>query len=196
MVRAIAAPRQQKMNLGSVYADYGGQIDKTLPNIVTRAAGDVGMAVVRQALPMVMSLLKMVLIISTPLLFTLATYDIRAFVTISCVHFALYFVDFWFEMARWIDSTILDALYGWGMGFNRPHMNFNIMLGLDNTFGDMLLNFVMGTMFIVLPTFWVTALGWVGVRAGGAMQGLSDGTAGAGKAGSKGAETMSGGKLR
>ncbi len=196
VVRAIAAPRQQKMNLGSVYADYGGQIDKTLPNIVTRAAGDVGMAVVRQALPMVMSLLKMVLIISTPLLFTLATYDIRAFVTISCVHFALYFVDFWFEMARWIDSTILDALYGWGMGFNRPHMNFNIMLGLDNTFGDMLLNFVMGTMFIVLPTFWVTALGWVGVRAGGAMQGLSDGTAGAGKAGSKGAETMSGGKLR
>lgn len=39
VVRAIAAPRQQKLNQGSVYADYGGQIDKTLPNVVTRAAG-------------------------------------------------------------------------------------------------------------------------------------------------------------
>lgn len=45
VVRAIAAPGRQKMNLGNVYADYGGQIEKTLPNIVTRAAGDVGMAV-------------------------------------------------------------------------------------------------------------------------------------------------------
>ncbi|EZP05478.1 TPA: conjugal transfer protein TraG N-terminal domain-containing protein [Pseudomonas aeruginosa] len=207
VVRAIAAPRQQKMNLGNVYADYGGQIDKTLPNIVTRVAGDVGMAVgslayfpamdvVRQALPMVMSLLKMALIISSPLLFVLATFDIRAFVTVSCVYFALYFVDFWFELARWIDSTILDALYGWGMGFNRPHMNFNIMMGLDNATGDMLLNFVMATMFIVLPTFWVTALGWAGLHAGGALKGLSEGSSGASKAGAQGAATMSGGKLR
>jgi hypothetical protein len=62
VIRTIASPRQQKLNQGSVYTDYGGQIDKTLPNIVTRATGDVGMAVgaiaafpamdvVRQALP-------------------------------------------------------------------------------------------------------------------------------------------------
>lgn len=207
VVRAIAAPRQQKLNQGNVYADYGGQIDKTLPNIVTRAAGDVGMAVgslaffpatdvVRQALPMVMSLLKMALIISTPLLFTLATYDIRAFVTISCVYFALYFVDFWFELARWIDSTILDALYGWGWGWNRPHSNFDPVMGLNNATGDMLLNFVMASMFIVLPTFWVAALSWVGIQAGGALKGLGDGTSGAGRAGAQGAPTMSGGKLK
>jgi hypothetical protein len=40
------------------------------------------------------------------------------------------------------------------------------LIGLNNAFGDMLLNFVMATMFIVLPTFWVMALGWAGVRAG------------------------------
>ena len=72
VIRAIASPRQQKLNQGSVYTDYGGQIDKTLPNIVTRATGDVGMAVgaiaafpamdvVRQSLPMVLALLKMAL---------------------------------------------------------------------------------------------------------------------------------------
>lgn len=35
VIRAIAAPRQQKLNQGAVYTDYGGQIDKTLPNVVT-----------------------------------------------------------------------------------------------------------------------------------------------------------------
>ncbi|MCZ2099306.1 MAG: conjugal transfer protein TraG N-terminal domain-containing protein, partial [Anaerolineae bacterium] len=43
VVRAVVSPRQQKMNQGSVYTDYGGQIEKTLPNIVTRGAGDLGM---------------------------------------------------------------------------------------------------------------------------------------------------------
>jgi len=48
----------------------------------------------------------------------------------------------------------------------------------------------------VLPTFWVAALGWVGVRAGGALKGLNDGTGGAGQAGAKGVSAMSGGKLK
>ncbi|MEW3929434.1 conjugal transfer protein TraG N-terminal domain-containing protein, partial [Pseudomonas aeruginosa] len=135
VIRAIASPRQQKLNQGSVYTDYGGQIDKTLPNIVTRATGDVGMAVgaiasfpamdvVRQALPMVLALLKMALVICIPLVLVVGTYDLKTVVTVSVVQFALFFTDFWFQLARWIDSTILDALYGWGFGWNRPHTNF------------------------------------------------------------------------
>ncbi|WP_434025718.1 conjugal transfer protein TraG N-terminal domain-containing protein [[Pseudomonas] boreopolis] len=201
VIRAIATPRQQKMNQGAVYADYGGQIDKTLPNVVTRAASDVGIAVgaigyfpamdaVRQALPMVLSLLKMALIICIPLVLTLATYDLKAFATVSCVFFALYFVEFWFQLARWLDSTILDALYGWGWGYNRPHTNFDPLIGLNNAFGDMLLNFVMATMFIVLPSFWVAALGWAGMHVGDALRGLRDGTSGASAAGKGGADII------
>lgn len=187
VIRAIASPRQQKLNRGSVYTDYGGQIDKTLPNIVTRAAGDVGMAVggiaafpamdlVRQALPMVLALLKMALVICIPLVLVVGTYDLKTVVTVSVVQFALFFVDFWFQLARWIDSTILDALYGWGWGWNRPHSNFDPLVGLNNAFGDMLLNFVMGTMFLVLPTFWVASLGWVGIKAGVIAQNLTVGS--------------------
>ncbi|MNT68835.1 hypothetical protein D3C72_2070970 [compost metagenome] len=116
-------------------------------------------------------------------------------VAVSCVEFALFFVDFWFQLARWLDSTILDALYGWGFGASRPHSNFDPLIGLNNAFGDMLLNFVMATMFIVLPSLWVTALGWVGIRAGNALEGLSAGTKSAGQAGSKGTGTaIRGGK--
>ena len=60
-------------------------------------------------------------------------------------------------------------------------------MGLNNSFGDMLLNFVMATMFLILPTFWITALSWVGLRAGGMLQGLTQGVAEAKSAGSQGA---------
>lgn len=203
VIRAVASPRQQKLNRGAVYTDYGGQIDMTLPNIVTRAASDVGltvgslgyfpaMDVVRQALPMVLSLLKMALVICIPLALLIGTYDLKTVVTVSVVQFALFFTEFWFQLARWIDSTILDALYGWGWGWNRPHTNFDPLVGLNNTFGDMLLNFVMATMFLILPTFWVAALAWAGIRAGNVLQGLSTGTRDAGQAGGRGGGLMIG----
>jgi hypothetical protein len=113
-------------------------------------------------------------------------YELKAVVTISCVEFALFFVDFWFQLASWIDSTILDALYG----ANSPHSNWNPFLGLNNAFGDMLLNFVMGMMFVVLPGFWVAALGWVGVRTGNFVQMFTYGSDGARSAGAQGTGSL------
>ncbi len=111
------------------------------------------------------------------------TYDLRTVVTVSCVQFALFFVDFWFQLARWIDSTILDALYGWD---SPPHSNFNPLMGLNNAFGDMLLNFVMAMMFIILPGFWVIALTWAGIKTGGIVGGLATGSMDAKSAGGSG----------
>jgi hypothetical protein len=193
VIRAISSPQQQVMNRGHAYADYGGQIGVTLPNIATRAVSDLGLTVgslaffpamdtVRQALPMVLSFLQMAMVICIPLVLVLGTYDLRTVVTISCVLFGLFFVDFWWQLARWIDTTILDALYGW----NSPHSNFNPLFGLNNAFGDMLLNFVMATMFIILPTFWMMALAWAGVRTGNVLQGFVIGTGDAKTAGGKG----------
>jgi hypothetical protein len=209
VIRVVASPRQQTMNRGAVYTDYGGQIGMTLPNVAARTAGDLGMAfgalgsfpaldVLRQALPMVLSFLKMALVICIPLVLVAGTYELKALVTVSMVQFALFFVDFWFQLARWVDSTILDALYGyagWGLHPDRPHTNFNPVMGLNNTFGDMLLNFVMGAMFLVLPALWITALTWAGVRAGAIANSLSESTKGASSAGSKGTGLVSS-KLR
>ena len=148
------------------------------------------MDVLRQALPMALSLLKMALLICIPLVLVAGTYELKALVTVSVVQFALFFVDFWFQLARWLDSTILDALYGVGFGADRPHANFDPLIGLNNTFGDMLLNFVMGAMFIVLPTFWITALTWVGFRVGNVLSGLNSGTVQARNAGSTGSDLV------
>jgi hypothetical protein len=201
VIRAIVSPRQQKLNQGAVYTDYGGQIDKTLPNIIARGVGDAGMAVgalsaypaldvLRQALPMVLSFLKMAFVICIPLVLVIGAYELKALATLSVVYFALFYVDFWFQLARWLDSTILDALYGWGFGWNRPHTNFDPFVGLNNTFGDLLLDFVMGAMFVVMPAFWVGALGFAGMRVGNFLSGLNGATSEAKGAGSKGTNLL------
>jgi hypothetical protein len=193
VIRAIASPQHQVMNQGHVYTDYGGQIGGSLPNIVTRAASDVGltigslgffpaMDVVRQSLPMILSFLKMAMVICIPLVLVFGTYDLRTVVTVTAVQFALFFTDFWFQLARWVDSTILNALYGW----HSPHSNFNPLFGLNNAFGDMLLNFVMAMMFLIMPAFWVGALTWAGIRTGGILGGLSTGSMDAKSAGGSG----------
>lgn len=194
VIRAIASPRQQIVNQGQVYTDYGGQIGMTVPNLATRIAADLGIMIgtlgyvpamdaVRQALPMVLSVIKMALVICLPLLLIVGTYELKTVVVVSCVQFAVFFVDFWFQLARGVDSTIMDALYGW----DSPHSNFNALLGLNSTFQDMILNwFVLPTMFLVLPSLWVTALTWVGMYAGNVLQGLAQGTRDVGQAGSQG----------
>lgn len=197
IVRAIAAPRQQNMNSGSAYTDYGGQIGYKGSNVLSRAAGDVGlgvgslayfpaMDVVRQALPMILSFLKMAFVICIPLVLVVGGYELKALVTVSFVEFALFFVDFWFQLARWLDSTILNALYSW----SSPHSNFNPLIGINNAFSDLILNFVMGAMFIVLPMFWVGALGWVGVQTGNFAQMFIQGTGDVKAAGAQGANTL------
>ncbi len=150
---------------------------------IARTAGTFGVALgslayfpamdmVRQALPMVMSFLKMAMVICIPMVLVIGTYQLKVAMTMTVVFFAMMFVDFWFQLARYIDSTILDAFYGSGS----PHLSFDPVMGLNTATQDAILNFVMGAMFIILPLLWVTAIGWSGVQAGQVLQGLSQGT--------------------
>ncbi len=200
VIRELVSPRKQQLTQGQVYSDYGGQVGGSVANDFTRIAATAGQAVgslamypamdsVRQAAPMVMAFLKMALIICIPFVLVIGMFDLKVVMTITFAEFALIFVDFWFQLARWVDSTILDALYGNGLGSSRPHSNFDPILGASNAQGDLLLDFVIGAMFIVLPSFWVVALGWSGMQLGSMMSGLTVGTGGAKDAGGKGAET-------
>ncbi|MQG92619.1 MULTISPECIES: conjugal transfer protein TraG N-terminal domain-containing protein [Pseudomonas] len=198
MIRQLVSPSSQ-VN-GDVYTDYGGQIDGTVWNGLARAGGTLGVAVgslaffpamdmVRQALPMVVAFLKMAMVICIPLVLIIGAYQLKVAMTMSVTMFALIFVDFWFQLARWVDSTIIDVLYGSGS----PHLSFDPVMGLNTTTQDAILNFVMGSMFIILPTFWVLALGWAGVQTGTILSGLSEGTGAVQRAGQKAGNLVEGG---
>ncbi|RMU32410.1 hypothetical protein ALP31_04999 [Pseudomonas amygdali pv. morsprunorum] len=198
VIRDLVSPRKQKLTQGQVYTDYGGQVGGSVMNDFTRLTATVGQAAgslamypamdsVRQAAPMVMAFLKMALIICIPFVLVFGMFDLKVVMTITFAEFALIFVDFWFQLARWVDSTILDALYGNGIGSDVPHSNFDPVFGASNAQGDLLLDFVIGAMFIALPSFWVVALGWTGLKLGSLMSGLRTATNKAEEAGGKGA---------
>jgi len=198
LVRQLVSPSNQVR--GDVYSDYGGQIGGTVWNGMARATGTLGVAVgslayfpamdmVRQALPMVMAFLKMAFVICLPLVLIFGAYQLNVAMTLTVVFFALMFVDFWFQLARWVDTTILDALYGSGS----PHLSFDPVMGLNTATQDAILNFVMGAMFIIMPVFWIGALGWAGVKVGNVLEGLSSGTLAVRGAGEKGGQAVEGG---
>lgn len=58
---------------------------------------------------------------------------------------------------------MLELLYG------DAHSSWNLA-GIQNTQDDLIMQFVMGTMFIVLPAFWMGALGWAGISLGGIIE--------------------------
>ncbi|RTU06447.1 conjugal transfer protein TraG, partial [Pseudomonas aeruginosa] len=195
VIRQVISPSSQVK--GNVYTDYGGQVGGTVWNGIARTAGTFGVALgslayfpamdmVRQALPMVMSFLKMAMVICIPMVLVIGTYQLKVAMTMTVVFFAMMFVDFWFQLARYIDSTILDAFYGSGS----PHLSFDPVMGLNTATQDSILNFVMGAMFIILPLLWITAVGWSGIQTGAILNGLADGTRGVQEAGGKAGERI------
>ncbi|EDX3008404.1 family 16 glycosylhydrolase [Salmonella enterica] len=124
---------------------------------------------VRQALPMVQALLQMALVICIPLITLCSAWDMKAVMTLTFVQFALFFLTFWWELARWLDSWLLGVLYS-----SDTHSSWNLA-GIQNSQDDVIINLVMGSMFLVLPTFWLGAMTWAGVRVGVAVNGALTG---------------------
>lgn len=177
VIRRLVSPESLTVSQGGhVYAGYGGNADFTLDNAAARVAAIGGTALgslaafpafdaMRQALPMVQGVLLMAIYVMLPLILAFAAYDFKTAITLTFVMFALNFLTFWWELARWLDSWLLTALYS-----SDTHSRFNIA-GLQNSSDDLIMNLVMGTMFIVLPAMWIGALSWAGVRTGGVIEG-------------------------
>lgn len=120
----------------------------------------------------------MAIYVMLPLILAFAAYEIKTVITLTFVIFATNFLTFWWELARWLDSWMFTALYSSG-----THSRFN-MAGFQNTSDDLIMNLVMGSMFLILPAVWMGALSWAGVQIGVAMSGaIANGSEGAQKSG-------------
>jgi hypothetical protein len=174
-VRRLVSPENLTVSQGGrAYAGYGGNADFTGDNAFTRMASLGGTALgslaaypafdaMRQALPMVQAVLLMAVYIMVPLIMAFAAYEYKAVITVTFVMFALNFLTFWWELARWLDSWLLTALYS-----SDSHSRWNVA-GFQNSTDDLIMNLVMGSMFIVLPALWLGALSWAGVSVGHAV---------------------------
>jgi hypothetical protein len=175
VIRRLVSPESLTVSQGGhVYAGYGGNADFTLDNSAARVAAIGGTALgslaafpafdaMRQALPMVQAILLMAVYILIPLILVFSAYEFKTVITLTFVVFALNFLTFWWELARWLDSWLLTALYS-----SDSHSRFNLA-GFQNSSDDLIMNLVMGTMFLVLPAVWLGSLSWAGASLGAAV---------------------------
>lgn len=153
-----------------------------------------GIDMLNQALPMVKAILVMAIVICLPFVMLISGYSFKVAGVATFGFFATVFLTFWWELARWMRSNLVDLIY------NSEAAKMNWLAAANNLYDRMVLMFVEGSMFLVLPTLWIGVLGWAGMSVGSAInRGVSDASGdaqGAGKkGGSKSQSTASGGKL-
>jgi hypothetical protein len=153
-----------------------------------------GMDMLKQALPMVQGILVMAIIICLPFVMVISSYSFKVAGMATFGLFAMWFLTFWWELARWINSNLVDLLY------RSDAAKLSWLSAANNLYDRMVLQFVEGMMFLALPTLWVGVLSWAGMRVGSAVgSGLRQGSGDAQSAGKSGGQkaqaTSSGGKL-
>ncbi|MGL4724667.1 MAG: conjugal transfer protein TraG N-terminal domain-containing protein [Scandinavium sp.] len=197
VLRSLVSPRNMEVSQnGQVYAGYGGdagggffhgvnRLVATTGNRLTAIAAFPAFDSLRQALPMVQAILQMALIICIPLVTVFSAYSIRTIMTLTFAQFGLIFLTFWWELARWLDGWMLTLLYE-----SDTHSAWNLA-GLQNVQDNMIMQFVLATMFIVLPAFWMGTMAWAGIQLGGAISGsMRVGTEPAQQAGGEAAKNL------
>lgn len=192
VLRTLVSPRNMTVSQGGrTYPGYGGNTDPTLTNTLTRTGALFGHSLaslaafpafdsLRQALPMVQAILLMTLVVCIPLVTVFSAYGVKTVLTLTFAQFGLMFLTFWWELARWLDGWMLELIYS-----SDTHSSWNLA-GLQNTQDDLIMQFVMGSMFIVLPAFWMGTLGWAGIQLGGVIERATvNGAADANKSGGR-----------
>ncbi|MCV5761718.1 conjugal transfer protein TraG N-terminal domain-containing protein, partial [Escherichia coli] len=82
-------------------------------------------------------------VICIPVILLFSAWDLKTVITLSFVQFDLFFLTFWWELARWLDNWLMQMMYD-----SDTHSYFNLW-GLQNTSDDLIVNIIMGVMFLV-----------------------------------------------
>jgi hypothetical protein len=183
-LRELVSPRQQSMSMspGQVYQDYGssargGSINQGLNNLATNTGLALGsfsnfpaMNALRAALPMVQAFLIMGVIISLPLILLVSTYQLKTVMTVTFALFTLHMLTFRWELARWVDSSMLDTLYNHVSASNQVLLSLPTSGFMDGTVTAQVIEYVMGAMFLVLPGLFLVAMSWAGYSIGSSLK--------------------------
>ena len=141
----------------------------------------------RNSLPMIQALLIMAVIILTPIVTIFSGYSLKTIVTLIFVQFALVTTSFWWELARWLDSFFITILYNSPGHTTDSLVNWNF---LQNDRDDLIMSFVLGMMFLILPGVWIASMSWAGFNLGSIANNFAKGSQQVQGSGSNGTEII------
>ncbi len=149
----------------------------------------------KQAAPIVQALLLMLLYTTLPFILLFSAYSIGTVITVSIILFAVKFLSVFWTIATWLDTNLQKAiLIGQGRADVASRFrDFILKDGLLDTVNKDILDLSLAILYVVVPLFWVFALGLAGLRAGRGISDFISGTSGpVGNAGEKGGGAAAG----
>ncbi|OOS00883.1 conjugal transfer protein TraG [Haemophilus paracuniculus] len=182
VVRRLVSPQNMRASTGRVYGGYGDSNASSIgassgSSWMTYVASSLGSAagsivtapvfdVIKQSLPMVQGIMLMAIMICMPVIAVIGSYDVKTIITMTLVQFGIFFLSFWWELARWLDNWMIITIYS-----SDAHPLFNAF-GIMNDSDDGILSVVINIMYILLPMLFLGALSWAGVNAGAALSNI------------------------
>jgi hypothetical protein len=182
VIRRMVSPREAAANGRHVrpvsgYRDIGGSSLMNPVEVTSGllgsaggafqvAKGKVGMDMLKMGLPMVQAVLVMAVIICLPLVMVMSGYSMTVAGTATFGLFAIWFLSFWWELARWLSNNLITMLYGGGGSTTSA---LETAFGLANLYDKSLLVIIEWAMFLVLPMVWLAVMAWAGFKGGNAI---------------------------
>lgn len=174
VLRSVLTPRKMLGSANYMFLDYGnkdaGLSQKTGSAIASTGAffksmsTFVEMDAVRQAAPMIQSVLLMSIIVLLPIIITLGGFEPKVVITLTFVMFTVIFLTFVWELARFLDSRLIEIVYD------------NNVVGFLNwkfsTANKSLIDIVTSIVFVGFPILLLGAMSWAGYKVGEGISGL------------------------
>ncbi|MGJ8518380.1 conjugal transfer protein TraG N-terminal domain-containing protein [Carnimonas bestiolae] len=155
-------------------------------SVVGGLTGKAGMDMLRQSLPMVQYILIMAIVICLPFVVVVSGYSFRVVGTATFGLFGLWYLTFWWEMARWLNNNLVELLYG-SEGASISWLSMG-----TSAYDQGVLLFVQWATYLLFPGIWMGTLAWAGHSVGNQLAGaINNGGKGAQRAGDKGTSMAS-----
>lgn len=120
------------------------------------------------ALPMIQGALLFALYAFLALGVIFSSYRIQFCITGAIMIFSVIFCSFLWHVVQWFDHILIEALY--------PTFDNFIVKNLQSfNPNQILVDMIIGTLYVVLPLIWLMVMGWAGFRAGYEIGGLIGG---------------------
>ncbi|MEZ9997892.1 conjugal transfer protein TraG N-terminal domain-containing protein [Vibrio sp. 10N.261.46.A3] len=167
----VLSPSNQK-HKGAVSHGYGQRIDNNLGSAAIGAwnftAGSTGAIighalsgpvffVVREALPMIQAMLLMVVVVSAPIVTVISLYRINVVASLLVTYFGLVTLTMWWEIARFLETHLMEILY-------TANQNYNPITMVNNTMDDIILGMALMFFYVAVSSVWLGLLGYAGYK--------------------------------
>ncbi len=164
--------------LGDIPRGYESLNETNGSSGIVHLAGDIGIAshqftyypklyLLINALPIIQALLLLAIYALLALMIPFSSYRLHFIITGAAIIFAITFWGFLWHLVHYIDNELIGALYP--TNANNMIPSWHELLQSSSGLNQVLVHFIVGTMYIALPLIFLILSSWAGLKISNAV---------------------------